>query len=85
MMDIEYEKLSGEPTENGWYLARMKTWQLDKDWAIVYVDGNPGSLAMRVWQAGDERHWRPDQWEWIGRIRVTRLPHFVGRRFGPAG
>jgi len=59
-----------KPTEPGWYIARMKTWAIDKGYASVQVTARNGNVyeGLQVWQCSDERPWPIDAWDWKARI-----------------
>jgi hypothetical protein len=59
--------MSTEPTEPGWYIARMKTWAVHDGYVVVKVTRFP-SGTLQVWQAGDERVWPLDAWDWGRRV-----------------
>lgn len=61
-----YEEIS-EPTEPGWYIARMKTRPVDDGYAPVKVT-RLDSSTLQVWQAADERPWPVDSWDWKSRF-----------------
>lgn len=54
------------PTEAGWYVARMVTWPIDAEWAVVRVAHTGRDLS--VWQAADQRPWAVSAWEWRCRL-----------------
>jgi hypothetical protein len=45
----------------------MKTWAVHDGYAVVKVTRFP-SGTLQVWQAGDERVWPLDAWDWGRRV-----------------
>lgn len=67
-MQIENQPIE-EPTEPGWYIARMKTWAVSDGFAPVKVTRRGGSAdPLEVWQCGDTRPWPVEAWDWRARI-----------------
>lgn len=67
-MTIISQMLS-EPTEPGWYIARMKSWEVGVGFSPVRVMWRGGSAdSLEVWQCADLRPWPVDAWEWRARI-----------------
>jgi hypothetical protein len=65
MIDI---RALSQPTEPGWYIARMKTWAINTGYAPVKVTRNESAGPFQVWQCADERPWSVEDWDWCARI-----------------